>query len=173
MAFRKRIFCGHLHKFFHNFSLITRFRDKYFCCKFYIFFLQIIEESPRAFQKRIKCYRFVSQYENRGGWVYFNPSPREPRVEPDVRVYRVKDYNLHLNFRMMWIFYLLSSIMIKHVTGKECTFSKDCFAENCLNTTDHLQAMYCVNSNLNFLSFLLFNFLIKKTMILPNDVISH
>ena len=115
----------------------------------------------------------ISQYENRGGWVYFNPSPREPRVEPDVRVYRVKDYNLHLNFRMMWIFYLLSSIMIKHVTGKECTFSKDCFAENCLNTTDHLQAMYCVNSNLNFLSFLLFNFLIKKTMILPNDVISH
>ncbi|XP_023329331.1 uncharacterized protein LOC111702040 [Eurytemora carolleeae] len=40
---------------------------------------------------------------------------------------------------MMWIFYLLSSIMIERVAGKECTFSKDCFAENCLNTTDHLQ----------------------------------
>ena len=56
----------------------------------------------------------------------------------------VKDYNLHLNFRMMWILYLLCSILIECITGKECTFSKDCFAEDCFNTTDHLQAMYWV-----------------------------
>ena len=73
MAFRKRIFCGHLHKFFHNFSLITRFRDKYFCCcKFYIFFADYWRE-PKDFPKTNQMLYRNTKIE--GGGSILTPPP--------------------------------------------------------------------------------------------------
>ena len=46
--------------FLHNFYLMTRFCHKYLDFWKFAFFCQIIEVL-RSFQKRIKCYRFVSQ----------------------------------------------------------------------------------------------------------------
>jgi len=63
---------------------MTRFRNEFLhICQF----LKINEQSSRAFQKRIKCYRFISQ-KNIGGAIG-PPPPREPVMKPDVRINRV------------------------------------------------------------------------------------